>query len=362
MAKGKQYRNLWNVVRPIIIENHEDLLKHRLRESFYIVRSKLSAFIEKGISQEEFDYFSSTRQGYASYANDIWPSLEQQKGLQRPEAKPYGTIYDNGHEYSISQLSRIWRQARGFVFTEKLEDGEDLRRLSTYGWTIIAGGGFAGFPTRQIRQLLKVDMRPIYAFHDADNAGEGIYRALGFPTRRTRHLDIALGDRVTDLGLTTEDARKLDLPTEPEPRKHGEARRTETATLALLEKRMELENPKLAYVVAKMLVLGATLSPTETSKVDLLSLRLKGEIDQALYTLISDAVSEAIEELRPKGNAVSVGLPDLEDIVMEDLKELARELAIKMGKQAKWFHERHYHKEAAELTTPELSRLLEMRT
>jgi hypothetical protein len=360
MAKGKKYRNLWEVVRRIIIEDHENLVKHRLRESFYLVRNRLSLLIGKDISQEEFDYFASTKQAYCSYRDDIWPSLEQKKGLQRPEAKPYGTIYENGHEYSISQLSRIWNQARGFIFTEKLEDGEDLRKLSNYGWTIIAGGGFAGFPTRQIRQMLKNDTRPIYAFHDADVAGNGIYRALGFQTRRTVHLDIALGDRVTDLGLNAEDAHKLNLPTEPEPRKHKERRRVETAALALLEETMKLENPKLAYVVAKMLVLGTILSPTEKPKVDILLLSLKTQIDLALYTLISDAVIEAIKELKPKGKAVYVDLPRSEEIIMEDLKDLARELAIKLGKQAKWLHERDYHREATKLTTPELTGLLEM--
>jgi len=360
MEKGRQYRNLWSVVRRIIIENHEDLLKHRLRESFYLVRNKLSVLIGRDISKEEFDWYSTTRQGYCSYASDVWPSLEQQKGLQRPEAKPYGTIYDNGQEYPISRLSSIWKQARGFIFTEKLEDGEDLRELSSYGWTIIAGGGFAGFPTRQIRQMLKEDTRPIYAFHDADTAGSGIYRALGFPTTRTQHLNFALGDRVTDLGLTTEDAHKLGLPTEPEPRKYGEKRRVETAALSLLEKTMGLENPKLAYVVSKMLAFGTTLSPTETWKQFLLASRLEGRIDMALSTLISRAVSEAIEELKPTGKAVSVSLPDLEDIVMDDLKDLARELATKMGKQAKWYHEGDYHEGATKLTTPELSKLLEV--
>jgi len=315
MTRGKKYRHLWEVVRRIIVEEYEDLLKHRLRESYYLVRSKLSLLIGNETTQEEFDYFASTKQAYCSYRDDIWPSLEQKKGLQRPEARPYGTVYDNGIEYPISRLSSIWVQARGFIFAEKLEDGEDLRGLSNYGWTIIAGGGFAGFPTRQIRQMLKDDTRPIYAFHDADIAGGGIYRALGFQTRRTKHLDFALGDRVIDLGLSLEDAQKLNLPTEPEPRKYGERRRVETDALALLEKTMELKLPKLAYVVAKMLVLGTTLSPTERSKDSLLSFRLEMDITNALSKLISGAVEDAMQVLKPRGKAVSVKAPDLEQLL-----------------------------------------------
>jgi len=45
---------------------------------------------------------------------------------------------------------------------------------------------------------------------------------------------------------------------------------------------------------------------------------------------------------------------------MKDLEDLARELAIKLGKQVKWFHERDYHAEATKLTTPELIGLLEV--
>lgn len=362
----KKHRNLWQVVRRIIIENHGELLTHRIRESFYVTRNYLAEHIGTDIIQAEFDYFGSTKQGYASYANDIWPSLEQKHGLQRPEAKPYGTIYDDGMEFPISRLSMIWRQARGFVFTEKLEDGEDLRRLSTYGWTIIAGGGFAGFPTRQIRQMLKKDTRPILAFHDADIAGTGIYRALGFETRRTKHLDIALGDRVTDLGLTMEDAQRLNLPTTPEPPKHGDKRRVETATLALLEKTMKIENPKLAYVVARMLVLGMTLSPTEVSKYGLLHGRLEMEVVGVFSGIIDKAVSEAMSEWSanqedPDAEAVSVSAPlgsGSKDIVSDEMVELAKDIAIKMAEKVEWSYEADWHERAKGMTNSDLVALL----
>lgn len=354
---GKQYRNLWSVVRRIIQDNYEDLKKHRLRESFYMAGDKLVPLIGKEITREEYDYFATNEQGYASYRDDIWPSLEQKHGLVRPEAKPYGIIYDRGEEKPISQLPKAWKQARGFIFTEKLEDGEDIKVLSDYGWTIIAGGGMAGFPTRQIRQMLKEDNRPILAFHDGDESGKGIYRALGFETRRTWHLDIALGDKVTDLGLNIDDARRLNLPTRPEPPKYKGLPRVETSALVLLEKR-GIENYKLAYVVAKMIALGVTLSPTERSKDDLLSLRLRINIKDALSRLISNAVDDAMEELKPEGEAVSVEIPKPEDIVMEDLEDMARDLALELGRQVKWFYERDYHDEAAKLTTPELVELL----
>jgi len=97
-------------------------------------------------------------------------SGKSQQSIQEKRRKssltPYGTIYDNGLEYSVSRLFSIWGQARGFIFTEKLEDGEDISELPNYGWTIIAGGGFAGFPTRQIRgrfdRFLLTDASPCH--------------------------------------------------------------------------------------------------------------------------------------------------------------------------------------------------------
>lgn len=355
---GKQYRNLWSVVKRIILDNYEVLIKHRIREGFYLIGDMLAPLIGSEITQEEYDYFTVNKQGASSYRDDIWPSLEQKHGLVRPRAKPYGVVYDRGKKYEIERLGEVWEQARGFIFTETLEDGEDLQVLSEYGWTIIAGGGMAGFPTRQIRQLLKKDYRPVLVFHDSDISGRGIYRALGFETRRTSHLDIALGDRVTDLGLTEEDAKKLGLRSRPEPPKYKGVPRFETSALILLEKRMGIENPKLAYVVAKMIVLGVTLSPTEKSKEKLLSLWLRIKIKDALRNLISNAVDDAMEELKPEGEAVSLEIPDLEDIAMEELEDMARDLALELGKQVKWFYERDYHDEAVELTMAELVELL----
>jgi len=356
MPKRRAEKELWNAVRKIILDNYTDLIKHRIRESWYIVGDALAPMIGKEISQEQYHYFTGTPQGYSSYRDDIWPALEQKHGIERPRTKPYGTIYDHGSEYPISRLSTVWDQARGFIFTEKLEDGEDLRELSSYGWTIIAGGGFAGFPTREIRRLLKEDNRSILAFHDADNSGDGIYRALGFETRRTSHLDLALGDRVTDLGLTKDDAQKLELPTRPEPPKYKGQMRFETSGLARLEKRFGLQNPKLVYVIAKMLLLDLTLSPTEKARSDLLNFRLRVTIERAMADALNAAVDEAIAELDPRGDAVAVVVPEPENL---DLKALFKGLAIKLGKSPTWFQEQEYHAEAARLTSSELVKLLE---
>lgn len=354
---GEKMKKLWEAVRKIIFEKYEILKTRTIRESFYMVGDVLATLIGK-ITQEEFNWFATKDQGYASYRDDVWPALEQKYGLERPETRPYGTVYDFGVEYPISRLSEIWDQARGFIFTEKLEDGRDLKILSEYGWTIIAGGGFAGYPTRQVRQLLKADTRPILALHDGDESGKGIYRALGFETRRTKHLDIALGERVTDLGLSEEDIKKLSLPTRPEPPKYKGKPRAETSSLAVLTVRMGIENPKLAYAVAKMLLLGVKLSPLEKSKRDILRLRLRMDIRDALSKLISESVEEALKELKIEGEAASVETPEAEKIAAEEFKATLTELASKLGKEAKYLSEQDYHSDATKLTSPEMIRLL----
>ena len=352
MAKQK---NLWKVVRRLILENYETLKEERIREGFYDLGDILAELINKEITQEEYDYFTSNEQGYATYRDDLWPSLEQREHIERPEAKPYGLIYDKGRELPISKLPEVWRQARGFVFTEKVDDGDDIKVLSEYGWTVIAGGGLAGFPTRQIRQLLKEDKRPVLAFHDGDKSGEGIYKALGFETRRTKHLDIALGDRVTDLGLNEEDARVLKLKSRPEPPKYGGLPRWETSSLSVLRRRMGIKEPKLAYVVAKMLSVGVRISPTSIPK----EMALRAELDWRLTKAIENIIRDiAGKHSKVGGETVDVELPKAERTEVPELAKVLDKLASKLVPRARWITEADYEAEARKLTDPRLTKLL----
>jgi hypothetical protein len=85
----KAKTNLWKVVREIIRANYELLKDKFQRDSYYIVRDLMASELGKRITQEEFDWFM-TDQGYSTYRDDVWTSLEQKEGLQRPEAKPQG--------------------------------------------------------------------------------------------------------------------------------------------------------------------------------------------------------------------------------------------------------------------------------
>ncbi|GAI86050.1 unnamed protein product, partial [marine sediment metagenome] len=233
-----------------------------IRGSSYIVGDLLEPLIGESISLEDYNWFNSD-QGYASYRDDIWPELEQKEGLTRPEAAVVGIVFDHGTKHPIEHLETVWDQARGFIFVEKMDEAVAIQELSDFGWTIVAG---RGYPLRLVRKLLKGDTRSVLALHDCDPDGRGIYRALGFETRRTWHLEIALGERVTDLGLSEHDAGVLGLRFRPGPPKYGARQKCELSALEALTVSMGLDNPVLAYVASKLAVMDLKISPTELEK------------------------------------------------------------------------------------------------
>ena len=94
---------LWASVEKIIVKHYTELITERLRDTYYIVREYLNKdYLErKKINEKEFNHFMS-KQGYSTYRDDLWTSIEQNRGLDRPEAKPIGVIYNLGEEIPIS--------------------------------------------------------------------------------------------------------------------------------------------------------------------------------------------------------------------------------------------------------------------
>ncbi|RLI80332.1 hypothetical protein DRP05_00710 [Archaeoglobales archaeon] len=276
----------------IILQHYDELKTRRIRGSYYIVREYLTKRLKEGkITEEEFNHFL-TAQGYATYRDDLWPSIEKQYGLERPEAKPIGVIYDRGIERPISEFERVYYRARGFIFVEKADEAEDLKELSHHGWTIVAGQGFS---TRLMRQLFKEDGRPVLALHDCDTAGEWIYRVFDIGSRRTRHLQLWL-ENVVDLGLHEDDASLLALPSQPEAGKFRKFRtsRIELSALSVLKVRWNVENPVLAYTIAKMKKLGIRITPKPEEAKELLKELVEERIKEA-FDEISDKLWELFE-------------------------------------------------------------------
>ncbi len=323
--------NLWANVEEIILQHYDSFKSTqdpsklvRLRKSYYIVREHLNERLEEGkITQKEYDYYAINPQAYATYRDDLWPSLEQQRGLERPEAKEVGVIYTQEDALPLDKFDEIYYRVRGFIFVEKADEAEDLKPLSSHGWAIIAGQGFS---TRLIRHLFKEDGRPVLALHDCDKAGEDIYRVFGEGSRRTRHLDLLI-ERVTDLGLKEEDALKLSLQSQPEALKFRKERkeRYELSALNVLKVRYGIENPVLAYAVAKMRIEGVRISPTSEEIPLLMKWEVESEVERVFRDLASsiqelaDFPIKLAEEMNntleyPEGEAVDVDIPNISEI------------------------------------------------
>jgi len=359
----KKHYQLWNTVRKIIREHYQVLKDEYLRESYYIVGDLIAPLIGTEITQDDYNWLL-TKQGYASLRDDIWPSLEQKEGLERPKAWPIGVVFDNGIEKPLSKLAEnmelgltyIWDQARGFIFVEKGGIAKKIEVLSEYGWTILAG---KGYPERLMRRLLKEEekQRPVLVFHDLDPDGLGIYRALGYETRRTKHLNIALGDRVIDLGLTEEHVTSLNLPRRPSPPKYKGKPRVEISALAVLKTRLGIENPILAYTVAAMLVKGLTLSPTELSRDILAEKHMRWLLTEGLNPVVNSAIEWIIKESKLTGFAVEAVLVE-KMYSVPGLRGKLIEVGRQFLKKIDWREEDYFHSKAQEFTDEKLVKIL----
>ena len=366
MAK-KQYKNLWAAVKQIILDHQDTILEmsirgyrasRGIRGSYYLVGDYLEPLIGKVITEDDYYWFSSD-QGYATYRDDVWPELEQKHGLTRPEAAAIGIVYDEGAEYPITHLEEVWDQARGFIFGEKADEAKAIQELSDYGWTIAAG---KGYPLRLVRKLLKGDTRLVLALHDCDPDGRGIYRALGFETRRTKHLDIALGDRVVDLGLSEEQANALGLRFRPGPKKYKGQQKAELSALNVLSARMTLDNPVLAFVASAMVARGLTLSPTEVDKREMMKRHIRWALSDGLRGIVEEAIEEIMDQLEGDekfdGKAVKGLLEDMK-IIVPELKENLVDSGLIQAQKTTWVYEDEVHNEALQkLANEDLIKLL----
>ena len=150
----EERKKIWNIIRSIIKE-HYDVIKEEksLRDSFYTVRDYLAKdYLQIGkITSKMFDFFGNDEDSYKYYTQDLWFQLEKE-GYERPEAKAIGTFYWKDGEYTIDKIGYWLGQCRGFIYVEKDGVAEKLKKLSNYGWGIVAAQGQA---TREIRRLIK---------------------------------------------------------------------------------------------------------------------------------------------------------------------------------------------------------------
>jgi len=309
--------NLWASVEKIILDHYSELITERMRDSYYITREYLNEdYLEKHkITKIEYEHFL-TNQGYSTYRDDLWSDIEQKRGLDRPDAKPLGVIYSLGQEMTISQFNEVYHRVRGFIFVEKGGEAEDIKELSNHGWAVVAGQGYS---TRLMRKLFKEDNRPVLVLHDADTAGNWIYKIFDIGSRRTKHLELWLNN-VTDLGLNEQDAILLGLPSQPEAKRYKKQRkiRYELSAFSVVKHRWGLRNPVLAYTVAKMKEKGIRITPQPETLKALIKEDIQFKISRVLKEFqeginrlsemfITYAENIADELSYPEGVAVEAG-------------------------------------------------------
>jgi hypothetical protein len=173
-----------------------------------------------------------------------------------------------------------------------------------------------------MRRLLKEDTRPVLALHDFDPDGAGIYRALGYKTRRTAHLDIDLGQRVIDLGLLEEHCEALNLPTQATPEKYqkkGIFERVELSALSTLKLRMDVEEPLLAFVVSLMHDRGIILSSLPEPRSEMAKDNIRWAIERIIRPIIDRIVDDHTKDIegdsvgvRIEADEQTIDIPDLE--------------------------------------------------
>lgn len=357
-------------MKQVIRDHYDDLKDLRMRDSYYVVRDYLGGALGEehigvDMSQQDYDWLL-TDQGYSSYRDDIWTYMEQKENYVRPRAIPEGVLWDNGTMYTMFEweeegIEFIWKRARGFIFVEKRGPAGDISEISEYGWTIITVG--KGFPTRLIRALLSEDDRPVLALHDCDLSGEGIYRALGWKTRRTAHLDIELGDRIYDLGMSQDDVDKLGLPSQPEPPKlrHIREDRYELQGLITLKKRKGIENPYLDYVIAKMHQAGFTISELEISKKKLFESKVRVGLDLALGRAVKKIMAKESSKYKLQGTAVRLDtFRENIQVRMPNLEKLVKDVMDGAYKDMTWIYKADRHEEALDEAGDEMFEELEI--
>lgn len=153
----------------------------------------------------------------------------------------------------------------------------------------------------------------------------------------------------------------LALPTQLEVKKHRAERsmRCELESLTVLKSRYGIQNPFLDYVVTRMIQKGIKLSPTSVDKKLLLQEAIVSELTDKLEEIITSTVVEFVNKLNFDGEqAVRVDL-DEEEIEIEDLNTIIKEISSKMEESASWSYERDYETEAEGNVSERFKELME---
>jgi len=212
------------------------------------------------------------------------------------------------------------------IYVEKQHIAMRIRDLLELGAVIITG---RGFPTKFLRRIAKKTKLLILA--DADKAGNDIKTSSKYGSKRHRKIGgEALAKRYSipeaiEIGLTKEDAKKLNLfpiPETPKNRRLGYEERYELDALSVLEA-LGIKNPYLAYVVAKLKILCYDLRILLPSDEEALSRATDSVLTREVDTIIYDVAKKIAKEVVERVGSIKEDDFTLKREVLEEAVQLA---------------------------------------
>ena len=300
----------------IIIENPR-LVKEAVteRELYYLVRNIL-AKVDENLYLE-----FSTKEAYNYFLHDLLNRLEAWGIITKPPADPVGFAIVGGVERMIKEIVRYESEMgnfNGIIYVEKRSAAERLKPLSEVGFVILGG---KGFPTRLMREIAKKGQ--LYVYHDADKAGNDIYRVFSEGAKRLRRISESyaarwIAEHAKDIGLFYDDAVRLGL--DPEPEARGRAgRRYELEALHAKLSSMGIAEPHVAYVAYQLEKrYGVKLRPKVVDPAELYARRVKLVLsiylDSILDPIVRSVTEEAVTSVQRTGQQVLVGGELREDL------------------------------------------------
>jgi len=220
------------------------------------------------------------------------------------------------------------------IYVEKQHIAMRIRELTKFGAAILTG---KGFPTKFLRRIAKKTKLLILA--DADKACDDIKAASKYGSKRHRKIGgEALASRYSipeavELGLTRQDAEKLGLfpiPETPRNKRLGFEKRYELDALSALEA-LGIENPYLAYVIAKLKLLGYDLRVLLPSDEEALRNALLSVLRRSVNPIIYDVAEKMAKEIVGKMGNIKEDDFTIKSEVLEQAVQLAVQL-VQRGK------------------------------
>lgn len=352
-------RDWKNVYKIGICDNLEFVVDKALtqREVWYRLMSVIPQEIYKFIERKALSLSGGWGECYARIVYYFLQALEAAGLADTKEERPTELIYipERREPLTLQQfvkwvqsqrktVEEVLKSYKLIIYVEKQHIAQRIVELRELGIAIVTG---KGFPTRHLRKIARYGKLVVLV--DADKSGGDIFYVFKRGSKRHRKIG---GEQYARkymvpgaiiIGLTEEDSRKLGLfpiPETPRRKKQGYLIRYELDALSALEAK-GIKNPYLAYVVAKLKLLGFELKIRLPSDNEALGGAIEIVLSRSIHPYISKISKEVAKKTVEQGisikeddftikenvlrQAVQRAVQDLKEDLMK-LKELEIEI------------------------------------